>query len=795
MYSPLHYSCRIVWLVAKVALITTILGWGIGVPGRWLDATISNNTSPYKAQLHRITLNPFRGIILHDLTLSAVDIDANAVLSADIIVQPDIREITKRRWRIKTIVLQDGRIAFPIQDENIDTKHVISVHGIESTLHFYKHEIHVAASAISDLGTIIHAGGIVRLPEVHKDKETSILNSLHELHAFTHKAPEWLKNSRERMRYLSMEQPPSARVNFLIDPTFPSLNRIAGKFHAGPFLYHERTIDGIDIEAEYAGEVLTISKFQIHDEDRRISVSGRYQNNRDLFNAHAFSDLSPDLLLIILPKRWTEHLASSDIIFNGATRGEAWIGPCSLKTVPDNWSGWLSAENAMVGGFQVQRAFASFKRENGKFEVENGLIRGGSDSYPGEATFTIRSDYSNQMIKGVFDIGLDVSQLKDILPPGLNRTVSMFEFGVRPPRFTGEFIAPIDDIQAIHVSGSLTGTNLVFRGVPLTGCQVGINYQDNRVILDPFVATMTSGGIEGSLDLDFTRRQYGINLDISTNPKSAAPMAGAKVAHYFGPYEFTDDVFVKVRGKVDVMTDEHTDLHVSLSGQKIDIRQFKFDRISLQARRTTGELMITNIMASIGQGSVTGSMAVTVHDGPDQFDLSLAVTNVSIDQLIAQIHGSSTNRYEGNLSGKVDLSGLYPDQPRWDHLNGTAILRIDEGRLMLIPVLGGLSTLISAVVPGLGFSEQNLLTASLTFKDGAIYSDDIRLHGNMISIAASGHYHWVDGLNFYVKAHPFRDGSIASAVRVVTIPISSLFEFKVTGPLRQPRWRTANLPL
>ena len=65
----------------------------------------------------------------------------------------------------------------------------------------------------------------------------------------------------------------------------------------------------------------------------------------------------------------------------------------------------------------------------------------------------------------------------------------------------------------------------------------------------------------------------------------------------------------------------------------------------------------------------------------------------------------------------------------------------------------------------------------------------------MLSLGAKGSYSWKDELDFYVKVQPFRDGSLASALRIVTLPLSFILELEMTGPFKNPRWRAANLPL
>ena len=794
--SFLHRSGQLAWRSIKLAALLLFLVWFVGMPGRWIEDRLQPYAAPYALSIHRITWSPLHGVIIRNIELTAPDIAAIPVIQMDAaVLKPDYRKWLRGDWDIVSIGLENGSVFFPMRDYDRQTTDLIYVLSIYGSVETATPEMHVNLTAISDLGTRIHINGEILGSARKPERETTAIQNLYALQLGMLNTPDWLKRLRNRMQNLDIPDAPKADITFRLDPDTPENNRVDGTFHAGRFQYAGRQLDGIRIEANYADQVVHISKCQIEDQNnRRFALTGQYHRGNDLFSAHAYSDLSSDLLLLLAPFSWQHQLDKLGIRLHGPMRSEAWIGPCSLAQVPAHWGGWLSAEAAELHSLPIEKAFCAFKREGAILQVNDGLLRGGTGPGAGEMTFSMTTDYASRTAQGQYNIGLDIGTVRNVLPPGLRRVIEMFSITDKPLNFTGEFSAPLDQIDELIVNGILRGTNIVFRGVALTGADVGLSYADNRVVLDPFRVYRPIGEIVGKLDLDFSRKLYGIDLDITTNPGEAAPMAGPKVAHHFRHYAFTDDIFVRVRGRVDTDRDEETDLHVQLSGRNIDIKQFKFERISLQAHRKPGVLSVSNIVGYSCQGIATGSLEVVYQEGADTFLASLDAREVSIDRLAAMLGHSTTNSYEGVLAFTTELAGLFPDIPGWSNLSGRASVRVDDGRLMLIPVFGGLSTLLSAMAPGLGFSEQNLLTATLDFRDGAIYSDNVKLQGNMVSIAASGYYHWTDGLNVYVQAHPFRDGSIASAVRVVTIPISYLLEFKVTGPLRNPRWRPANLP-
>jgi len=792
----LHHICHLIWVAIKLGIAVIFVAWAIGIPGKLLEGRFDHQVAPYTLTFQRITWNPLRGLIIHHPALTSTNIAAIPVIQTDAaVIRPDYRQLTRGHWVTLSVYIDNGEIFVPMRDATNPLVDVIAVRQFGGNIIVQEHDLDIAMTAVSDLGTRVSINGKVRLPTADSTSDVTRLEKIYHLHQAAYHAPIWLLKLRARMNNLHMDQPPQAAILFSVNYDFPQQNRATATFNAANFTYENRRLDGILIDADYTDGELNLHKVQIDDGNRRCVLSGRYQVRNDLFTAHAFSDLSSDLLLMMVPFSWRSQTDRLGLQLEGPMRAEAWIGPCSIAEVPSHWGGWISADNFQLQNFPIQKAFASFKRQGDMFTIDDGLLHGGRAPGSGPLTFSARTDYQQRTSTGAFDLGFDLSQLGEILPRGLLKATRMIKINDKPVRFTGTYHAPIDNWNGIVVKGKLRGTNALFRGVATTGFEAELHYAENVVRLDQLQITCPTGAVRGSLDLDLTRQVYGMDLEITTNPKVIAPMAGTNFARRFQPYRFSDEIRASVKGVVDVKFDQLTNLDVQINGNNIGINRMTFDRLSVQGRRMPGILTISNIVGHVDTGTVTGSLDVIYQPGADSFTLAIGARDISVDRIAAMLTGKATNKYEGVLTAHAHLAGRYPDAPAWTNLTGQGSFQVQEGRLMMIPLFGGLSSMLSALMPGLGFSEQNFMSATMEFRDGAIYSSDLSLQGSMLSVAARGYYHWSDGLNYYVTAHPFRDGSVASAVRLVTMPFSYLFQFKVTGPVNNPKWRPANLPL
>jgi len=797
----LHTVLHCFWLSIKGVAIILFILWAIGIPGNFLAKKFQPVVEPYQFAMQRITWNPLRGLIIHRLNITEPALAAEPVLTADsCVIRPDYRMLLNRKWITRQLDVHNGRLLLPVVVTNQLEKgsSSIEIHSIEGTVKFSDSVTRLVVSGNTDIGTKCLISGDI---QPGKDAAAAIdtsawFDQISKVHAWINHMPEWIYTLREKIDSIEFSKPPQAVFTFNVDQDMPSQSAGNMTFRSFEFTFKDEPFDGIEIEAGYSGNLYNLHKAQLAQGENKFTVYGTYDHQENIFEAHARNNLPMNALAEFFPAAWRARMDDLEMNFSGVLVAEGWIGPCKLADVPTTWSGWTSVEGATVNDLNISKAFASIKRDRQRLSIENGILEGGSGIGKGEVTFNIQTDFESRITKGDLNIGIEFKQLKPILTRGLRRVADMFDIREKPIQFNGSFLVPHDDVHQTIVTGTILATNASFRGVEVTGVNTYLTYTNRSVILDPLFATCSTGSISGSLDLNLPDQIYGINLEITTNPKVVAPMAGKNFARYLEPYFFTDDILVKADGIVNAKTDKDTDLQVYLSGQQIGITNIICDRLQLQGRRTEGMLVISNIYGNIFQGTITGTLDIALsRSNTTTFALDAEARDILMDKLTKNFIRSATNEYEGIMKTKVKLAGPFPDRPGWTNITGTGSLIIEHGRLLRIPLLGGLSSLLSKIYPGLGFSEQNQLTADVEIRDGAFFTDNLKLSGRVISLAANGKYEIRDHMDFKVQVHPFRDGSIASALRIVTIPFSMLLEFNVTGPVRNPAWNAANLPL
>jgi hypothetical protein len=107
---------------------------------------------------------------------------------------------------------------------------------------------------------------------------------------------------------------------------------------------------------------------------------------------------------------------------------------------------------------------------------------------------------------------------------------------------------------------------------------------------------------------------------------------------------------------------------------------------------------------------------------------------------------------------------------------------VTDGDIFAIPVFGPLSGLVSAIIPGAGYSLARQARADFTIKDGIIHTDDFKVSGKLFGMVGHGDVKFLeDKLDFDIRIE-------AGGAGVVLTPMYKLFEYKGEGSISKPNW-------
>ena len=352
------------------------------------------------------------------------------------------------------------------------------------------------------------------------------------------------------------------------------------------------------------------------------------------------------------------------------------------------------------------------------------------------------------------------------------------------------------DYDSIAADGHLALTNFSVREEHYDDATAAVNYT-NRVLafLQPLVHAGAQTATADTITLDFNRQLILFSNGLMTAvPELVVHAIGPKTTRLVAPYHFLQPPTTRVNGQIPLR-----DMHGGREMADVDmcfdvIKGAPFEWLKLKTTNITGTivwrgqtLMLTNVVTAFYGGTADGSAYFDFrvpHEGAD-YCYQVNVTNVNLHWL-AQELSTPTNRLEGTLAGQIIITNASTED--WRTLSGHGSVSLRDGLLWDIPIISILSPVLNAVSPGLGNSRATEATANFVVTNRLIYSSSLDIRSTMTRLEYVGTIDLNENVNAHVTAQLLRDTPmIGPLFSTVLWPVSKLFEYHITGSLKDPK--------
>ena len=355
------------------------------------------------------------------------------------------------------------------------------------------------------------------------------------------------------------------------------------------------------------------------------------------------------------------------------------------------------------------------------------------------------------------------------------------------------------DYDSLQAAGRAALTNFTIRGQAADGVVTRFQYS-NRVVefFSPRLwraggtQTMTADRI--TLDLN-TERIWFVNGFGNADPEAVARAIGPKTGRALQPYHYLEPPTARVNGCAPLRGTDGADLSFDIiKGAPFQWLKLKTSFIAGTVHWQGQTLILTNVAAAFYGGSGKGFASFNFHaphEGAD-YQFAVNVTNVNL-HLLAENLLPPTNHLEGTLNGVLIVTRA--DTRDWRTWDGFGHANLHDGLLWDIPVFGILSPVLNTVSPGLGNSRATEASARFTMTNGVIFSDSLEIRSTMMRLQYAGTVDLRENVNARVTAQLLRDTWVVGPlVSTALWPVSKLFEFHVTGTLKNPKSEPVYVP-
>jgi len=213
-------------------------------------------------------------------------------------------------------------------------------------------------------------------------------------------------------------------------------------------------------------------------------------------------------------------------------------------------------------------------------------------------------------------------------------------------------------------------------------------------------------------------------------------------------------------------------------------RTLKFGR-TLADVKVKGTKVNADVKSAELMGGEVGIKAVVSIDESDPtFGADLTMRRVNFARLTKLYFDFDTSK--GVVSGRFKFNARMGQE---EEMRGNGSIRVEDGQVFAIPILGPLSPIINKIIPGAGLHTASLATADFRIQEQKILTDNLVIEGAGFSLYGNGDI-------FFMKDK--MDMSVRINARglpgLVLFPVSKLFEYVSTGSVSEPEWRAKIIP-
>ena len=588
---------------------------------------------------------------------------------------------------------------------------------------------------------------------------------------------------------LAPDPDPEQRLRADVNLTFHG----AGSHLSFPFQHFE-------LEGDYANETLSLHTFVLDDgQAQYLTLSGHIDFAREMASLHVRNTLPRDALEHLAPISLTRILENLSLRVEGRADVDFAFGPSRFENFGRHFHGRLDVGDAFYRDAffpRVAMDIAYYDRvlslKNFKGEVGHGRLHG---PVSGRLAMDLESGRLDMGFESGFNPIAVISLLQNDVA---NQWVREWEFQEQPPEITFSVFRERRGAPMM-LDLDFEARNVVGRGTYFEKIRGRLHKENQVVQIRHLEASRNEEVLNGRMRYDLDQKELTLDMESTFRIHDLAPLFGEEAVQMLRAYRIRGSNWVRAQGTLDFSEKGAHALEGKAAFHDVVWQWMNFNELSFSFHVRDQTVDFPDIHAQIQEGRAEGNLLITDvgNAAASRFELNLGGADIDLFETVTAATDSTDTPYTGTLFFDFKLAGLLHDPPeasRFDSYEGEGSLEIQEGALFRIPLLLGLSRILSKVVRGFGYAAQTNFSADVVVENGRIASDNLFLRGRLISIEGDGHLNFDRNIRANVRVQLLSEGFLSEALKVVLWPLRKLIEVRLTGTLDDPDWEPRNLP-
>ena len=769
----------------------------VGLPAYFTDLFLDRMAGQgYFLQVERLTLEIDRGLVARNVRLFiTADSPKPFMEAAALTVAVNPFPLLRHRPVVPVLSIEDGSLRADLGRGQFGARQgsrEIAVDRIHLRFAATAREVTLREFSADFLNIHFRGRGTV-YPAVKA--RTPVANPLAIALQAIENAPEWALRIVEQANQISFNEPPSADFTFSIHPDRPQAHAVAFRLKnsAGGQVCGV-DFDQFDLDVALKNQQIQLPDLQIHKGNDVLGLSGWFNLTNQTLSVHLLNTLPPDTFFDLLPN--TLQTAASTVVTNYRfpIRLELQLGPAPAAELAKQFSGRLNLSRAVIRQVPIENLDVSFLREGAEVRIGPAAIQ--LDSGPNASQLKIQDGYfnlanSNFQAHVVGTINPHV--VKPVLTPNQRTIVDWF--GIQEPLKGDVIVGGVVGNPAIYCFGPVQATNFTIHGVAVRSMQGQLNITNEVMHITGATLTRPEGAVRGDVHMAFSNQTLRLNhVDSTIDPRAAAEMIGPAVAQFMKPFRLNGPVHLRINGLLDYCNFSLNQLEAHVEARQFGYARWEADTALFDLSVRGLRLRFTNAVATAygGQFAGTGCLYPVANDSNWRYEVNLSANNASLSNLLSASMGKPAGDLRGLLDGTAQIGG-YVGRGTGPSATGTGHVDVRGGLLFQTKLFSGLSAILAKIIPDFTLFAQTDASGDYTLRNSRVSSRDIQLKGTVFSVKAAGDYFFDSRLDYRVEVQLLRSGPVAAIVRLATLPVTRLLEFRLTGTFEDPRWRPVNL--
>lgn len=353
----------------------------------------------------------------------------------------------------------------------------------------------------------------------------------------------------------------------------------------------------------------------------------------------------------------------------------------------------------------------------------------------------------------------------------------------------------VKDSPGLLVTASLLGKSIYWRGVPLSGIALDLEWASGPPASPLFIRRLsmnpdsTSDKVDASLNLEtqvLDIRAFDVQLDLFQLTRATLPKESRAGLDML---KTTGLIRLQASGQAPLAAFEKAALQGRIDGPDrlvVDLGEGR----SIPVEKPGGDwslrgnsVTITGHTAGLWGGQVsTKSMHIDWSEAP-RFEGDSTITGVDTPAMMTSLGQSSV------LPGKLSTTFQGGGGLALDQITGSGTVSVKNAAFYRVPLLGPLSVVFDKIAPGFARDTASDLDAQFSITRGIVTLHKAALQSKLTEVTAEGKVDLVQQRGDLVGKAKLR-----GIVGLPTVLLSELLAVEGSGPLNDMRWSLKNAP-